>query len=130
MNPRYNPERDDPVLTELNQLWRLADYEIGDRMGYDKQVIAINRKRLGLPNNRAPGPPLRPRDTDAGAKPKDKPNPLKVAEKYLLNRLSEKNGLYWVDGVPASLEKIMRETNLILKASGIEQIGHSPRWLV
>ena len=62
--------------------------------------------------------------------PKDKPSPLYVAFNWLGSRLSERPGSgYWLDGVPASLNSIMRETNRVIAEAGAEQVGGNPDWL-
>jgi hypothetical protein len=54
---------------------------------------------------------------------RQKQNPIAVARVWLGNRLVEKPSGYWLDGVPVNLDTFMRETNLVLKANGAEQIG-------
>lgn len=61
--------------------------------------------------------------------PKQKPNPVTIAQFWLGNRLEERNGCFILDGVPARLDTVMRETNRLLKASGADIIDVNPRWV-
>ena len=130
MNRRYIPAVHDPILTEMNQKWRRTDQEIADEMGFDKLTIQKYRILLGLPLNTRPRP-IQHRDTDRSAAiPKGRQNPLLVAERQLGKRLVEKPSGYWLDGVPVSLDGIMKATNMILKAGGMPQCLHNDRWKV
>ena len=67
--------------------------------------------------------------------PRQRPNPLGVAQIWLGSRLTEKtmpdgSTSHFLDGRPTYLDAIMRETNRVLQANGHEQIGRSERWLV
>jgi hypothetical protein len=76
----------------------------------------------------APRLPVEPNRT---ALPKDKPNPLRVAEQWLGMRLELRDtGSHRLDGVPVSLHTIMRATNAILAAKGVEQIQYDPKWII
>lgn len=80
-----------------------------------------------------PSPPARPEQSPLERhtyQPKPKPNPVAVAQSRLGTRLVEKESGFWLDGRPAKLEQVMRETNRLLKAQGIEQIVTSERWRV
>jgi hypothetical protein len=129
MNRRYIPETHDTILTEMNTKWRRTDQEIGEEMGFDKQTIHHHRIRLGLPTNIRPRPVQHPTEKDAIGAPPDKPNPVKVAERWLGKRLVEKPSGFWLDGRPASLDNVMRATNTVLKGQDIEQVGVD-RWKV
>lgn len=62
--------------------------------------------------------------------PRERPNPLNVAARWLGPRLDLRDtGSHRLDGVPASLDSIMQETNRLLIASGAEPIATSERWL-
>jgi hypothetical protein len=125
---RYIPETHDPILTEMNEKWRRTDQEIADAMGLHIGTVSYHRSRLGLPRYTRPRPALVRQEEPAPAK--ERANPLRTADLWLGKRLVEKKGMYWLDGVPASLEKIMQATNRLLKAAGAEQIGYNSRWLV
>lgn len=62
--------------------------------------------------------------------PKGKPNPMAVAHFWLGHRLEERPLGYFLDGTPAGLDRIMRETNRLLKAKGREQVSHNEAWRV
>ncbi len=62
--------------------------------------------------------------------PKIKQNPVKLAQQWLGKRLVERNGGFWLDGVPVSLDIVMRATNAMLKASGMEMCLHAEKWRV
>lgn len=64
---------------------------------------------------------------------KGKPNPLAVAQHWLGTRLTERrlpDGSlgYFLDGTPADLTRLMRETNRALLAHGQEQLIANPAW--
>ena len=61
--------------------------------------------------------------------PKQRPNPLAVAQFWLGSRFEERTAGYFLDGTPADLTRLMRETNIVLKANGHEPIATNPRWL-
>lgn len=70
-----------------------------------------------------------------GRLPPEKLNPLNVAKHYLNlihrpPRLVEKNGAYWLDGVPVNLAAIMQETNRLLMYDHKPQIDLNPIWVV
>ena len=87
-------------------------------------VVVIRNSAPESPAPREPSPLDRHDYT-----PKQKPNPLTVAQFWLGDRLRERNGCFVLDGVPARLEEVMRETNRVLRASGAEMIDVNPRWL-
>ena len=91
-------------------------------MGFDLHTVSLNRLRLGLPKNTRTRPIQHPTERDY-APPKDKPNPVAVAFHWLGMRLVEKPSGFWLDGRPASLDTVMRETNAVLKREGVDQIG-------
>lgn len=62
--------------------------------------------------------------------PKGKANPLHTASVWLGRRLVERPSGYFLDRVPVSLDQVMRETNRVLAANGIEQVLHCDRWKV
>ena len=130
MTRYYTPETHDPILTELNQKWRRTDREIADEMGFDKSTIRTNRIRLKLPINWRPRMVVPQYQEPAPRPQKEKPNPLLVAAAYLGTRLVEKPSGYFVDNVPANLDTIMRETNLVRVNLGMEQITHKESWRV
>lgn len=128
MNRRYLPETHDPILKEMNTKWRRTDQEIADEMGFDKSTIGEQRRRLGLPINSRPKGIQSPTEK-SGYTPTEPVNPVKVAQRWLGNRLTEKQGAFWLDSRPANLDAVMRETNRMLMANGIEQVGID-RWRV
>jgi len=130
MSHHYNPLIHDPILTEMNRKWRRTDQEIADEMGFDKTTIGVHRKRLGLPTNVRPRPIQHPTEKDSAVAPPDKPNPVKVAGRWLGNRLIEKPSGFWLDGSPASLDAVMRAANTVLKGQGVEQCKNKPEWQV
>ena len=77
-------------------------------------------------------PPEEPKSPPARqeASPKPKVNPLALAHHWLKRRLVEKESGFWLDGRPVSLDQVMRETNRVLKANGVEQVGTKGAWLV
>src|SRR5580698_6033976 len=126
----YNPLIHDSILTEMNKKWRRTDQEIADEMGFDKTTIGTHRKRLGLPTNIRPRLPQHPTEKDSVAATPDKPNPVRVAGRWLGNRLVEKPSGFWLDGRPASLDAVMRAANAVLKSQGVEQCVNKPEWRV
>ncbi len=62
--------------------------------------------------------------------PPQKLNPIVVAAHWLSGRFEERPAGYYLDGQPAKLNRIMRETNRLLKENGQPQIGTNPTWLV
>jgi hypothetical protein len=112
----------------MNTKWRRTDGEIADAMGFDRQTIFTHRKRLGLPTNHRPMPAYAPQE--ASRPPKERQNPMKVAQIWLGKRLVEKPSGYFLDGVPVNLTSIMQATNRVLKAAGAEQISTHPLWVV
>ena len=77
-------------------------------------------------------PPEEPKSPTARPEtsPKPKANPLALAHHWLKRRLVEKESGFWLDGGPVSLDDVMRATNRVLKANGIEQVGTKGAWLV
>jgi hypothetical protein len=128
-NSRYLPATHDPILTEMNNQWRRTDQEIADEMGFDRDTITTQRVRLGLPRYSRPRPTYGKAERDPPP-PKDAPNPLRVAGLWLGTRLVEKPSGYWLDGVPANLDGIIRAANRLLKEAGVEQLSQNPRWRV
>jgi hypothetical protein len=57
-------------------------------------------------------------------------NPIQVAKWILSTRLEERPAGYFLDGRPAKLNLIMRETNRVRVASGMEQIDTNPAWVI
>jgi len=63
--------------------------------------------------------------------PRGKANPLAVAKQWLGKRLVlRETGHHSLDGQPAGLDQIMKATNRVLVAQGVEQVLHSDRWRV
>ncbi len=62
--------------------------------------------------------------------PPPKLSPLVVAKTTLGDRLDERDSGFWLDGSPAKLKDVMRETNRILKASDQPQVTVNPAWVV
>ena len=61
--------------------------------------------------------------------PKQQQSPLTVAKLWLGGRLTERPEGYFLDGTPVNLDTIMRATNRLLQAQGVEMITKSPRWI-
>lgn len=91
-----------------------------------KPPIVVHLK-AAPPRVRAYEEPTPPTHSQA---PKERPNPLTVAHRWLGPRLVEKESGFWMDGGPVSLDGVMRATNRLLKAAGIEQLTTSERWRV
>lgn len=85
-----------------------------------KPKTAYQIRRLMMPVSYPPEP----------APPKAKVNPLAMARAFLGRRVEERASGYFLDGVPANLDTIMREFNRQMVAQGSEQITHSDRWVV
>lgn len=70
-----------------------------------------------------------------GIIPNEKPNPISVAKHYLnligrSPRLVERNTAYWLDGRPATITDIMRETNRLRLHDGKRQLDFNPAWVI
>lgn len=129
MTRLYNPDLHDPLLTEMNEKWKRTDQEIGDALGFDKQLITRHRIRIGLTANyrikinRLPAVPQEPKP------PKARDNPLQIARMWLGQRLVEKPGAgYFIDGTPVSLGKMMQETYRVMMKSGVQPEIANPSW--
>jgi hypothetical protein len=124
----YLPHAHDPVLTELNQTRRLTDQEIADEMGFDRHTVYKHRVRLGLPAYSRPRPVGRPMERGLPA-PKERPNPVAVAQHTLGARLEERSAGYFLDRVPVSLDTLMKEANRVRARKGLEQVGVEKWWV-
>lgn len=133
------PEYDD-LVTRYHAIG-LTDHQIHSRMldqdipvSHSDVVAARRNLRLranakaslfGHPllvkHNRLPSGP-RP-ICQAERLPKERINPLALAKRWLGARLVEKPTGYWLDGLPVNLPAIMKETNRLFLADGMEQIG-------
>ena len=89
-----------------------------------------------IPKRASPPVPAQPHAAENHSYiPRQRPNPLTVAQHWLGRRLSERTlpdgsvGCF-LDGRPTNLAATMRAANAVLKANGVEQIGTNPRWVV
>lgn len=98
----------------------LDDPEIAKAMGIHLSTVWKMRDKISLSRNHT-------RRQKATTFIDDKPNPLEMAKVFLGKRLTEQSGCYRLDGQPASLDRIMREYNRLLKQGGYEQVGIE-RW--
>lgn len=60
--------------------------------------------------------------------PKEKPNPLVLAQFWLRGRLEERTLGFFLDGQPASLDRLMRETYRVMIAQGEQPDIPNDRW--
>jgi hypothetical protein len=116
---RYIPSLHDPEL-ERHHAAGLTDFQIGTKMRFSALIISSRRDFLDLPPNaQAKKEPPKPVAPVMPAKP----NPIAEAHRWLGKRLRETTDGFRLDGVPANLPSVMKATNRILKAQGIDQIG-------
>jgi hypothetical protein len=126
MTHRWIRPLHDTLLTALVIDAKLDDHEAARRMRFSVSTIQVNRERLGLSCNvkkseKQHTEPVIPA-------PKEKPNPLRLAGVWLGLRLRETPDGFRLDGVPVNLTAVMRETNRLLKAAGMEQIVCNEAW--
>lgn len=107
----------------------MTDLEIGRSLGFDFTTVAKHRERLELPAN-AKGRPAATQTETAPPPYRGKPNPIDTARLWLGTRLAERDGGFWLDGLPTRLDAVIRETNRLLKAAGMETLRGSPAWEV
>lgn len=62
--------------------------------------------------------------------PPPKPSPLALAQHWLGKRFEERPLSLYLDGQPAKLDRVMQETNRLLKAQGLAQVDANPAWVV
>ena len=123
---RWIPIYHDPMLIQLVKDGK-NDYRIAEIMGFSKSTIEIHRTQLGLAANARPfRPPASHIERDRPA-PKEKPDPLGVAQQFLPGFDRETMTRH---GRPIKLDDAVRQTNAILKTQGRAQIGHKETWLV
>ncbi|MBP3955429.1 hypothetical protein J8F10_09060 [Gemmata sp. G18] len=77
-----------------------------------------------------PSPPVKSPTEQNKFTPVNKPNPLSVAQATLGSRFGERPETLLLDGQPAKLDRVMRETNRVLKAQGLAQVNANPAWVV
>lgn len=124
----YDPETHDPLVKDLHERWGLKAYQIGSRIGVRTEPVNDAKRRMGLTEQTRR---MIAKNTDRDpAPPKLRQNPLVFAKTWLMARYVEKPSGFWLDGVPVSLDALMRAANTAAKAQGAEQLGHNPKWLV
>jgi hypothetical protein len=88
--------------------------------------VTAARRRLGLtrhPKRRDLPVASVPAQNDNRPAQREKPNPLRLAGIWLGGRLRETPDGFRLDGVPASLQAVMRATNAAMKAANFDQVG-------
>ncbi len=122
----YDPETHDPLVKDLHDRWGLKAYEIGSRIGVRTEPVHDAKRRMGLTEQTRR---MITKNTDREpAPPKLRQNPLVFAKAWLMARFVEKASGFWLDGVPVSLDTLMRAANTAAKDCGAEQLVHSERW--
>jgi hypothetical protein len=90
-----------------------------------RQIVPVptSHPRQTLRDSRESGPP-------ASKKPEvDPERPIAAAHAALRDRLTEKHGAFWLDGLPASLDQVMLTANRIRKEMGLKPVGKKQEWL-
>ena len=124
-------------LTALDRLHRqgLTDAAIAQELGRTYYAVRNTLYKLRKPSNGRDKPAThvrmdrRPTDPDTQPHP-EFTNPIRAAFHYLHGRIAERNGLYWLDGTPADLTRIMRAVNALKRADGQVQFTASDQWVV
>lgn len=141
MTSRWNKDTHDIVLVKLHKMG-LTDHQIMTRM-LDSGIpvafhdVKVARDRLNLPANKSPVPPPR-NDRQFSTTPKIRPNPLAMALAMAMARARatfgarfvEKASGYFLDGVPVSLNQIMRAYNEVQAQKNLPQIDRNAAWVV
>jgi hypothetical protein len=119
----YFPEIHDPILINLNRRRKRSDQEIADEMGFNRNTVWTHRVRLGLTGHTSPRSPDRGPIERAVPAPKERPNPIAVAQHTLGDRLVERPAGFFLDRMPVSMDTMMREANRVRAKLGLEQVG-------
>jgi hypothetical protein len=77
-----------------------------------------------------PQPPAKSATERPTFTPVIKPSPLAVAQATLGSRFGERPETLLLDGQPAKLTAIMKETNRVLKDQGLPQVDANSAWVV
>ena len=103
----------------------LTDAQLAEILECELSLLIGQRAWLGLAAN-GEKQTIRPKEQPT---PRDRPNPIQVAESWLGNRFSRTDDVLLLDGIPRRSDYVVREANRLLVEAGLEQVG-PPHWRI